>query len=66
MTSTSSAPDFSYSSCGSFIEALTVLFDLNMTSKRFEFPLVPREFEPLEATELERTKMPSCVNECTF
>lgn len=66
LTSTSSAPALFNGSCRSFIEAQTPLVDLNMTSERLISPLGLRVFKPPEATELERTKMSPCGNECTF
>lgn len=66
MTSTSNTAALFHSSCGSFIEAQTPLVSVNMTSERLVLPLAPREFKLFEATEFERTKMPLCLNECTF
>lgn len=66
MTSTSNTPALFHSSCGSFIEAQTPLVAVNMTSERLVLSLAPREFKLFEATELEWTKMPLCLNECTF
>lgn len=66
MTSTSNTPALFHSSCGSFIEAQTPLVAVNMTSEILVLSLAPREFKLFEATELEWTKMPLCLNECTF